>query len=420
MSYFGEVRQNIRPLAAASLGTSASLSLFAYTNSVFAPHLIKAFGWSRSQFALIGITMLVTLPILPLIGRITDKLGVRPVALTGALLILPCYIGYSLMRGSFYIYLTLFTIVLIVGSLTSALVYTRVVAENFRKAQGLALTIVNCAPSLLAMLLMPLLNVLIETIGWRLSYVALGSFCFVLGLIAVALVPPRRPGATTEEEPPLHWEAEPGLGPAPEFAPPATAKQDYGIIMRSPTFWIILVAMFLCLLQTQLHSSQMNLMLIDQGLTTQGAANIVSIYAFGTIVGRIVCGLALDRYSTPIVTFISMILPALGFFLLGSDLNAYTIVAGAMFLVGLSVGAESDIISFLVARYFKIRIYNTTLSLLFSASFLASATGALGVSYTLSRFDSFEPFLYVIAASIVIGSFLFLLLPRSRTAEKVG
>ena len=68
MSYLDEWRRSIRPLAAASLATGTSLSLFAYTNSVFAPHLIKEFGWSRAQFSLIAVTMLLTLPILPLVG----------------------------------------------------------------------------------------------------------------------------------------------------------------------------------------------------------------------------------------------------------------------------------------------------------------------------------------------------------------
>ena len=74
MSYLGELRQHWRSLVAASLGVGTSLPLFAYTNSVFAPHLISDFGWSRAQFALIGITMLVTLPFLPVFGRI----GARP------------------------------------------------------------------------------------------------------------------------------------------------------------------------------------------------------------------------------------------------------------------------------------------------------------------------------------------------------
>ena len=412
MSYLGEVRRNVRPLAAASLGVGTSLPLFAYTNSVFAPHLIEAFGWSRAQFALIGITMLVTLPFLPLIGRVTDKIGVRRVALTGTLLLLPCFVAYSLMTGSFVLYLVLFTLVLIIASMTGQLVYTRIIAENFQRAQGLALTIVNVAPAALAIPIIPLLNLMIEEIGWRTSYLVLGAFCFLCGLTAVYLLP--KPHAAERET------VEPGAGtdvPAPFEG---AKRGDYHIILTSPLFWIIMIAMFLCLLQTQLHSSQMNLMLIDQGLTIQGAANIASIYAAGTIVGRIACGLALDRYSTPIVTFVSMFLPAIGFFVLGTDLDAQIVIAASMFLVGLSVGAETDIISFLVARYFKIRIYNTTLGLLMTVSFLSSATGALGVSYTLSVYDSFEPFLFVIAASIVVGSLLFLLMPKSRDFRKIG
>jgi MFS family permease len=178
--------------------------------------------------------------------------------------------------------------------------------------------------------------------------------------------------------------------------------------------------MFLCLLQTQLHSSQMNVMLIDQGLTMQAAANIASIYAFGTIVGRIACGLALDRWSTPIVTAVSMAFPAIGFFLLGTPFNTFPVIAVSMFLIGLTVGAESDVISFLIARYFKLRIYNTTLSLVFCCSFLASAGGAIGVSYSLAHYNSFEPFLFVIAGSITIGCLLFLLLPKTRGFAKIG
>ena len=407
MSYLGEVRQNIRPLLGASLGIGTSLPLFAYTNSVFAPFLIKEFHWSRAQFALIGLTMLATLPFFPIIGRLTDRYGVRPVALAGTLLTVPGVVGYSLMSGNFMVYVVLFTYVLIVASMTSTLTYTRIVAENFKRAQGLALTIVNCVPAILAMPIIPLLNWMIEHVGWRQSYVALAIFCFVCGLIAIALIP---------RSPPREAEVD----PVAQAAKSATKKGDYRIILRSPVFWIILVGMFLCLLQTQLHSSQMNLMLIDQGLTAQGASNIAPFYLAGTIIGRIACGLALDRWSTPIVTAVSMCFPALGFFLLGTPLDTYGVIAFSMFLIGLTVGAETDVLSFLVARYFKLRIYGTTQGLLFCCSFLASGAGAVGVSYSLSHYNSFAPFLYVLTGTITAGCLLLLFLPKSRDFAKIG
>lgn len=404
MSYLGEIGRNWRPLLGASLGIGTSLPLFAYTNSVFAPFLIEEFHWSRAQFALIGLTMLATLPFFPIIGRLTDRYGVRPVVLAGTLLTIPGIIGYSLMTGSFMVYVVLFTYVLIVGSMTSTLTYTRIVAENFRQAQGLGLTIANITPAVLGIPIIPLTNWMIEHVGWRQSYVILAVFCLVCGLIAVALIPPSRPRDAEEPAPKLN-ETRPG---------------DYRLILRSPVFWIILVGMFLCLLQTQLHSSQMNLMLIDQGLTTQGASNIAPFYLAGTIIGRIACGLALDRWSTPIVTAVSMSFPALGFFLLGTPLDTHAVIAFSMFLIGLTVGAETDILSFLVARYFKLRIYGTTQGLLFCCSFLASGAGALGVSYSLAHYNSFAPFLFVLTGTITAGCLLLLFLPKSRDFEKIG
>ncbi len=404
--YLGELRLHWKPLLAASLGLGTSLSLFAYTNSVFAPHLIEEFGWSRSQFALISLTMLTTLLVLPFAGRLTDKIGVRKVALVGTLLMPLGFAGYALQTGSFLFYAGVFTAVLAIGALTSSLVYSRLIAQNFARAQGLALTVMNCAPAFVAIPLIPLLNMIIETFGWRAAYAGLGAFVLVCSLAAVWLTDPHDP---------LHEAAS-------EDAPIAVrrARDDYALIVRSKVFWVIMIGMFLCLLQTQLHSSQMNLMIIEQGMTKQGAAYIASIYAAGTIVGRILCGVALDHWSTRLVTFVSMSIPAFGFLMLATGYDSVAVIATAMFLVGVSVGAESDLICFLVARYFKLSIYGTTLGLVNCVSFLASAAGGVAVSYTLAAYNSFTPFLWVLVGAIAAGSLLFLLLPRDDGLQKIG
>jgi len=423
VTYLGELRQHIKPLAAASIGSGTSLPLFAYTNSVFAPHLVAEFGWSRSQFALVGLTMLTTLFVLPFIGRFTDRLGVYRIAILGSVLVPLCYLGYAAQQGPFWHYLAAATALMAVGSLTSPLVYTRLIAENFERATGLALTIVNCVPAVLAMAMVPALNWFVEGHGWRLGYVGMAILTLIGGIVAILLIPreSRQIGKGAQHAPEEVFAAGENVPDYPATAEVhISARRDYSTILTSKVFWLIFVGMFLCLMQTPLHASQMNLMLVDNDISLQTAANVVTVYAFGTIVGRIGCGLALDRFPTPIVTMASMVLPALGFFLLGTDLNTVPVITFAMFLVGLSIGAESDLISYLVARYFKLRIYNTTLGLVYCVSFLASALGALGISLTLKIADSFSPYLYFVSGSIALGSLLFLLLPWTRDAEKVG
>lgn len=406
MSYFGELRQNIRPLVAASLGAGVSLPFYAYTNTVFSPFLVKEFGWSRSQFALVGLTMLASLAVLPVVGRFTDRIGVRKIALIGTLTTPLAFLAYAAQQGSFLFFLLCNVMVLCFGCMSSPLVYSRLIAERFTEARGLALTIMNCVPALLAIPTVPLLNWTIEHVGWRTGYLGLAALILTVGLVALALIPADSPAETE--------------GATARMAEPVTARRDYGVILKSKTFWIIFIGFFLCMLQTPLHAAQMNIMLMDNGLTTQGAANIGAIYALGTIIGRITCGLALDRYSTPVVTWISLGLPAIGYCLLASSLDTAGIITFAMFLIGMSVGAESDLMPFLNARYFKLRIFNTSLGLFYVCSFAAAAIGAIAISTTLRLTDSFTPYLFLVSGSIAIGSLLFLTLPRGRQIERIG
>lgn len=403
MSYLGELRENVRPLAAASLGCGSGLMLMHYVTTIFGPYLVRDFDWPLSKFALIGIAVLPTILILPFVGRITDRYGVRVAAAIGVTGMPLCMIAFSLMTGSFWLYFALYCAMLMVASFTSPIVYTRLVAADFKVARGLALTIVTITPALFGALAAPLLTWFIELYDWRMGYRALAAFMALSGVAVLLLIPANDRAARAA---------------AVEAIRPARA--DFKLILSSKTFWIIFAGMLLCTFAGPLHASQMGMMLRDNRLDAIAVASMITIYGIGTIVGRIACGLALDRFSTRIVATVSMILPALGFAMLATPYDTPTTVGLAMLLVGISVGAEGDLVSYLIARYFHLNIFSSALSLIYSAFYVAGIVGSIGLSVTLQATDSFALFLALMAVAVTIGSLLFLMLPRDGRFEKIG
>src|SRR5262245_22973850 len=139
MSYLGEVRTNWQPLAAATAGLSAGLSLSAYTNAAMAPQFLTAFGWDRSDFALTAVIALLTFVFLPFYGRLADLFGVRRIAIIGVVAMPVCWVAYSLMSGPIWQYFAINVVIIALGTTTGPAIYSRLVATRFENARGLAL-----------------------------------------------------------------------------------------------------------------------------------------------------------------------------------------------------------------------------------------------------------------------------------------
>ena len=322
LSYLGELRTNWRETAAAMIGMGFGYSLYMYSNAIFGPPLLKEFGWSKAQFALLGTTLLVNVICLPAIGRLTDLLGVRKVALIGFVTGPLIFLGLSRMSGDFAVFLTLsYVLAILFGTTTSSTVFGRLVAQRFDRARGLALSLMACAPAAAAAIATPILGAMIEARGWRTSYVVLAAVTLAAGIVALLLVPAR---------------TEPEKAPADRAASPF---RDYPEILRAPTFWTLIIAMLLCNLTTTVFASQLKLILLDRAVPADRATGMISLYIAGMLVGRFGSGLALDRFPAHIVAGVSMALPAAGIFILASELTTPLLLLAAVSTVGMVVGA---------------------------------------------------------------------------------
>jgi MFS family permease len=100
----------------------------------------------------------------------------------------------------------------------------------------------------------------------------------------------------------------------------------------------------------------MSAMLTDRGITVQTAAFVASVMGAAMLIGRIGTGYLLDRFFASRVAVLLFGGAALGIGLLMIGREPSIAFIGA-FLVGLGLGAEVDMIAFLVSRYFGIRSF---------------------------------------------------------------
>lgn len=398
MSYFGEFRTHWQPLAAATAGLSAGLSLSAYTNAAMGPQFLAEFGWERSDFVLTGVITLLTFVFLPVYGRLTDLFGVRRIAVIGVAAIPVCWVGYALMTGPIWQYFAINVAIIALGTTTTPAIYSRIVATRFAEARGLALAIAISGPPLLGAVAAPALGAVNRVHGWRVGCLVIAVTVAVIGVIALVLIPH---DDRTARRPPEERKTD----------------RDFRRISATPVFWILLAAVLLCNLYHTVTTSQLGVMLGDSVTSANSVALLISIFAVAVIVGRFVCGIALDRLPEHLVAAAAMALPGLGCLLIASPWDGFAVIVVAVCFLGAAWGAEGDVIAYLVSKRFDLNLYSTVLSLLMAAIGVSSALGAAVLSRTLQQSPSFNGFLVFAGLAAVLGGGLFLLLGVVRAAN---
>jgi predicted MFS family arabinose efflux permease len=398
VAYLAELRRNWRALTAASIGLAAG-TITNYINNLFTPKLIGQFGWPKAEVSLIGLSVLLGAVCLPIAGRLTDVIGVRRMALAGVISSPLLFVALSLMQGDFRIFFLLTCLqVVLVTCTVSITIYTRLISETFHSARGLALGIASCTPALVAALATPFLSAAIEAHGWRVGYRLVAAAVAAGGAAALLLIPReadrhRAPGA------------------------PKAAERNYGQILRNPAFGLIMAGMALTNLAITMQTTQLKVVLLDRGMSSAQGSLLVSVYASGVIIGRFLCGAALDRFPAPVVAALAMGLPSIGHAILGFGPPQDLLTGLAVLFLGLSIGGEGDVAAYLVMRHFQPQVYSTVLGLVCAAMSVAAAIGAVVMSYTVRATGGFTTFLAICAVCSFVGGAVFLLLGRTPRRE---
>lgn len=398
MAYLTELRVHWRPLLGATIGLGSGLSIGSYTNSIIAPSLLAEFGWTKAEFALVSALTLLAIVALPIVGRLTDVLGVRLTALIGVIILPITFIALSFQTGDIRLYAALYVVQLVFCLTTTTTVYSRVVVQYVERARGLALAIVASGPALIGAVGSYLFNMLVESQGWRTGYHALAIFAFIAGVIALLMIPSDRKAPQQA---------------ASANARPRKAREDYGRMAQHPAFWVLLLVLLLISLPHVIVNSQLKLLVMDNGISAAGAAVMLSAFPVGVLAGRLVSGIAIDHVPVHLVAAIGLGLPCIGLYLIATSLDAPIILTLAVLTIGLSYGAEGDIVGVLVVRTFGLGIYSTVLGLLTAVMATSNSLGAALLSLTLDQTQGFDLFLVITGTTVLAGGLLCLFLPTS-------
>ncbi|MDH4550379.1 MULTISPECIES: MFS transporter [Pseudomonas] len=371
-----------------------------FTFGIFMKPLTAEFGWSRSQVSL-GLTVAILSAALctPWIGRLIDRKGARQVAIPALLLFGVGVMALGLLPANLVLFYLAFCVIGLLSTGGTPTAYAMAVSCWFVRRRGLALGLSMAGIGVGAALMPMLAQHAVASLGWRWAYVVMG-LVIVLGAAIVAMRLKNKPsdlGLFPDNQPTAD-----GLPHAPDRIGMSVSQA-----IRSRSFWLIGSAFFLAALAINGCSVHFVPLLTDRGVPAAEAAQIASIIGIALIVGRVGAGYLLDYLFAPFVTVFFFIGPVVGILLLYSGATGTTAMFCAA-LIGLGVGAEVDLIAYLIARYFGLRAFGEIYGYLFGLFCLGTAFGPLlmGVGQTLQ--GSYDSVLLLFAGCMVLACVLML------------
>lgn len=394
MSFIGEFRLNWVTLLAAFIGIATGNALSHYTMSLFAPELIREFGWSKAQFALVSALPIVTAFITPVAGRFADKFGARMAVGIGMGAMALGFFAMSTLNGNLYEFFAIWLLQHIFGVMSTSLVFARTLVDRFDKARGTALSLLMMGPPLSGAIVAPILGGIIASYGWRAGFVALASASVVGGLVCIFCMGRSSRSASRQQE----------------IKNPKLTREQLWEIARKPAFMLIVGGMFLINIAQPFAASQLKLVVLSKGISDSAGTWMVSLYATGVIVGRAIFGVALDRISANKVALLGLSLPAIGFSILGAPGMTVAMCAAGVMLIGIAQGAEGDIGGYLVSRHFNLMNFSLVFAFVKSGLDAGGAIGAMILSATLAATGgSYDQFIWICAGTTIVGAILFFL-----------
>jgi MFS family permease len=349
-------------------------------------------GWSVA-----GVSSAMTIGFLAMAsasmiwGTLSDRIGPRPVVLTGSIVI-----AASLALASRATSLLEFQLLfgLLIGAATAAIFapLMATVTGWFDTHRSLAVSLVSAGMGMAPLTMSPLVAWLATSHDWRTTMQIIAVVVAAIMIPVAFLV--RRPPALAVGA------AQSGdAGPQPEMS--------ISQAVRSPQFIILLATNFFC---CATHSGPIIHTVsyaISCGIPLIAAVSIYSLEGLAGLGGRIAFGLLGDRFGAKRVLVLGLLAQAFGAlaYVFVRELAAFYAVAAAF---GFIYAGVMPLYSVLARENFPLKIMGTVIGGTAMAGSLGMATGPVAGGLIYDTFASYA-WLYIGAWGMGIGAFLLAL-----------
>jgi MFS family permease len=378
--------------------TVAVLSL-----GLFIKPLEVDFGWSRTQIALASSIVSYTVMLIsPIQGYLADRFGARAI-------ILPCIPLFCAAVGLMYfmppvpwLYYAAWVALPAIGIGIFPLSYLRVVSSWFDRRLGLAIGIANAGIGIGGAVIALLIGTVIAQHGWRTGFLGLAALVALTLPLAFFFIR-EKPGTEPRKG---RTQSVPGV--------------DFHVAVRSRSFKLLIgIFALLGVINTAMVVHQIP-MLIDAGVTAQRAALVQATFGIFVIVGRLLTGLLIDYLSAALV-MCALVLGGT----VACALYAYGVSGNVVFvcaaLLGMVLGAEFDVLSYLLKRYFGMRAFGKLYGVIFAVFQFGAGAGAALLPIMRQASGSYRSGLLTFSAATLVCAWLLVLLYRGgRTAQVPG
>lgn len=395
-----EWRQHYMLPLVAALGYATSV-IHIYGLGPYVVPIGKALGWTRTQVT-IGLTLstmvqaVLSIPI----GLLVDRIGPRRPALAGVLLTTGAFAMLGTASGDRLQWYMLWGLLAVATLPAQATVWTSAVASRFHASRGMALAVTLCGASA-AIGIFPVLGTwLIGLYGWRTALIAEGAIWATIVFLPILIF---FRGAHDQTK-------------AKTAADPDAQRVLTGVSLseglRSSIYLRLMLASLLFTFTIIALVVHFVPILTDRGADPLRAAGIASLVGLFSLAGRLATGALLDRLRASLVGAVVFLLPAAGCLVLlmaGGDVMGQAVAAA---LIGLTLGAEVDVVVYLTTRHFGLKSFGGLYGGLLAALSVGTATGPLFASAVFDRSGGYAPFLWLTILLMVLASAALASLPR--------